>query len=155
MLENADKQSCGEGADGSDVDYLLRAKDACAQGDAVLGMHLYLTAFEKAAGAAGDPSPEAVDALKKAWDLACDLKERSLAEYIFGKLDPFLSAGSPQSARSGFSSSPSTSSRSSGFPGEIFKMWRRRSRGISSGLTPSCSKWSLSAISRRGTCRLF
>ena len=38
MLENADKQSCGEGADGSDVDYLLRAKDACAQGDAVLGM---------------------------------------------------------------------------------------------------------------------
>lgn len=57
MLENADKQSCGEGADGSDVDYLLRAKDACAQGDAVLGMHLYLTAFEKAAGAAGDPSP--------------------------------------------------------------------------------------------------
>ena len=49
MLENADKQSCGEGADGSDVDYLLRAKDACAQGDAVLGMHLYLTAFEKAA----------------------------------------------------------------------------------------------------------
>ena len=64
MLENADKQSCGEGADGSDVDYLLRAKDACARGDAVLGMHLYLTAFEKAAGAAGDPSPEAVDALK-------------------------------------------------------------------------------------------
>lgn len=47
MLENADKQSCGEGADGSDVDYLLRAKDACAQGDAVLGMHLYLTAFER------------------------------------------------------------------------------------------------------------
>ena len=93
MLENADKQSCGEGADGSDVDYLLRAKDACAQGDAVLGMHLYLTAFEKAAGTAGDPSPEAIDALKKAWDLACDLKERSLAEYIFGKLDPFLSAG--------------------------------------------------------------
>ena len=129
MLENADKQSCGEGADGSDVDYLLRAKDACAQGDAVLGMHLYLTAFEKAAGAAGGPSPEAVDALKKAWDLACDLKERSLAEYIFGKLDPFLSAGSPRSARSGFSSSPSTSSRSSGFPGAIFKMWRRRSRG--------------------------
>ena len=70
MLENADKQSCGEGADGSDVDYLLRAKDACAQGDAVLGMHLYLTAFEKAAGTAGDPSPEAIDALKKAWDLA-------------------------------------------------------------------------------------
>ncbi len=93
MLENADKQSYGEGADGRDVDYLLRAKDACAKGDAVLGMHLYLTAFEKAAGAAGEPSPEAIDALKKAWDLACDLKERSLAEYIFGKLDPFLSAG--------------------------------------------------------------
>ena len=100
MLENADKQSCGEGADGSDVDYLLRAKDACAQGDAVLGMHLYLTAFEKAAGAAGDPSPEAVDALKKAWDLACDLKERSLAEYIFGKLDPFLGVlGAASTAR--------------------------------------------------------
>lgn len=47
MLENADKQSCGEGADGSDVDYLLRAKDACAQGDAVLGMHLYLDRLRK------------------------------------------------------------------------------------------------------------
>lgn len=57
MLENADKQSCGEGADGSDVDYLLRAKDACAQGDAVLGMHLYLTAFEKAAGSCRRSEP--------------------------------------------------------------------------------------------------
>ena len=93
MLENADRQNFGEGFDGRDVDYLCRAKDACERGDAVLGMHLYLTAFEKAVGAAGEPSPEAIDALKKAWNLACDLKERSLAEYIFGKLDPYLSAG--------------------------------------------------------------
>ena len=155
MLENADKQSCGEGADGSDVDYLLRAKDACAQGDAVLGMHLYLTAFEKAAELPAIRFPEAVDALKKAWDLACDLKERSLAEYIFGKLDPFLSAGGVLGVLGAASAARPRQARGvRAFQGDLQDVAEAISR-ISSGLMPSCSKWSLSAISRRGTCRLF
>ena len=128
MLENADKQSCGEGADGSDVDYLLRAKDACAQGDAVLGMHLYLTAFEKAAGTAGDPSPEAVDALEKGVGFGpCDLKERSLAEYIFGKLDPFLSAGESSECSERLQQLALDKLEEFGLSrGAIFKVWRRR-----------------------------
>lgn len=77
-------------------EYLSRAAAACSQGDAVLGMHLYLTAFEEAARAAGDKNgasdPAVVEGLKEAWSLACELKERSLAEYIFEKLEPYLSS---------------------------------------------------------------
>ena len=93
MLENANTPSRDDNRGDTCADYLGRAQDACAAGDAVLGMHLYLTAFEKASGCQVEPGTEAIDGLKKAWDLACKLKERSLAEYIFGKLEPFLSAG--------------------------------------------------------------
>lgn len=93
MLENANTPSRDDNRGDTCADYLGRAQDACAAGDAVLGMHLYLTAFEKASGCQVEPGTEAIDGLKKAWDLACKLKERSLAEYIFGKLEPFLSSG--------------------------------------------------------------
>ncbi len=93
MLENANTPSRDDERGDTCADYLGRAQDACAAGDAVLGMHLYLTAFEKASGSQVEPGAEAIDGLKKAWNLACKLKERSLAEYIFGKLEPFLSAG--------------------------------------------------------------
>ena len=92
MLENANTPSRDDERGDTCADYLGRANDACAAGDAVLGMHLYLTAFEKASGGQLEPGTDAVDGLKKAWELACKLKERSLAEYIFGKLDPYLSA---------------------------------------------------------------
>ena len=92
MLENANTPSRDDERGDTCADYLCRAQDACAAGDAVLGMHLYLTAFEKASGCSVEPGAEAIDGLKKAWDLACKLKERSLAEYIFGKLEPYLSS---------------------------------------------------------------
>lgn len=72
------------------AEYLRRASQACAAGDAVLGMHLYLAAFEKATHGAYMPDSAAIDGLRQAWRLACKLKERSLAEYIFEKLEPYM-----------------------------------------------------------------
>ncbi|WP_080798131.1 ribonucleotide reductase subunit alpha [Arabiibacter massiliensis] len=73
------------------AEYLRSAAAACASGDAVLGMHLYLAAFERAQRNDGTPpEEEAVDGLKQAWSLACTLKERSIAEYAFERLEPYL-----------------------------------------------------------------
>ncbi|MCI2242180.1 ribonucleotide reductase subunit alpha [Adlercreutzia faecimuris] len=87
---DADVPSRDDGCRGGAADYLRRAVDACAAGDAVLGMHLYLAAFEEAARAAGVPCEDALDGIKRAWALACKHKERSLAEYIFEKMEPYL-----------------------------------------------------------------
>lgn len=77
----------------SAAEYLRRAVDACDGGDTGLGTHLYLAAFEEdVADNSLVPSPEALGGLKQAWTLACASKERSLAEYIFGKMEPYLSA---------------------------------------------------------------
>lgn len=94
MLENVDASSasgCEGESDNTSKDYLRRAVQACDAGDAVLGMHLYLAAFEKAQTTPGAPDSAAIEGLKTAWSLACGQKERSLAEYIFEKLEPFLS----------------------------------------------------------------
>lgn len=79
-----------DGCDNSALSYLKRAVNACAAGNDVLGMHLYLAAFEKDSQSAHAPSDEALRGLRRAWELACSLKERSLAEYIFEKLEPYL-----------------------------------------------------------------
>lgn len=70
--------------------YLNRAAHACEMGDLVLGMHLYLAAYEKAVADPDIPDGMALAGLREAWHLACDLKERSMAEYVFEKLEPFL-----------------------------------------------------------------
>lgn len=97
LLENADANgspSQNDEYDNSFEDYLKRAAHACAAGDAVLGMHLYIAAFEQAAHVDERfaPSEDAVAGLKQAWSLACRLKERALAEYIFEKLEPYLTS---------------------------------------------------------------
>lgn len=74
------------------VDYVAAARSACASGDDVLGIHLYLAAFEIQNQDSFPPSSDALDALRSAWKLAISLKERSIAEYIFEKLEPFVSA---------------------------------------------------------------
>ena len=71
-------------------DYLRRAAGACEAGDLVLGMYLYLAAYEKAAADPDIPDGVAVAGLQEAWHLACDLKERSIAEHVFEQLEPFL-----------------------------------------------------------------
>lgn len=73
-------------------DYLADARAAFDEGDRVLAMHLFLSAYEEACKESPMPSMAAVSALREAWQLACELKERSIAEYIFDKLEPHLSA---------------------------------------------------------------
>ena len=72
--------------------YLKLAEDAVAQGDSVLGMHLYLTAFEQAVKGSLVPDEKALSGLRSAWDLACRSKERSMAEYIFERMEPYMDA---------------------------------------------------------------
>lgn len=89
---NRDNQSIDNDSRFTMKDYLKRAQGACDAGDATLGMYLYLAAFEEAANASSVPSEDALHGLKQAWVLACTNKERSMAEYIFEKMEPYLNA---------------------------------------------------------------
>lgn len=73
-------------------EYLKWANDANDAGNSTLSMHLYLAAFERLMVEDGSASPEGLNALRKAWDLALQNKERALAEYIFEKMEGYLSA---------------------------------------------------------------
>lgn len=94
MLENCDSNAPSRDDEKHSAvnEYLQRAAAASDAGDAVLGMHLYLAAFEEAASASNVPSEDAMRGLKEAWALACQYRERALAEYIFEKMEPFLSS---------------------------------------------------------------
>lgn len=69
--------------------YLQRAASAVEEGDIVLGIHLYLAAYERALRENRIPSEAVLEGMTKAWDLAIRAKQRSLAEYIFEKLEAF------------------------------------------------------------------
>lgn len=75
----------------SSMDYLQRAGFAVDSGDKVLGIHLYLAAFERALQESIVPSDDVLRGMEQAWRLAVDTKQRSLAEHIFEKLEPFWS----------------------------------------------------------------
>ena len=73
--------------------YLSSAEQAAEQGNLMLALHLYLAAFERGLAAEGAvPSEAAIAGLKRAWRLACTLKERSIAEYVFERMEPYLSS---------------------------------------------------------------
>ena len=92
MIDNHETNDLSgqSGRNESSSDYLARAERACEAGDRVLGMHLYLAAYEKATADPGVSDAIAFASLREAWDLACSLKERSMAEYVFEKLEPYL-----------------------------------------------------------------
>ena len=69
--------------------YLQRAASAVEEGDIVLGIHLYLAAYERALRENRIPSEAVLEGMAKAWDLAIRAKQRSLAEHIFEKLEAF------------------------------------------------------------------
>lgn len=69
--------------------YLQRAASAVEEGDIVLGIHLYLAAYERALRENRIPSEAVLEGMTKAWDLVIRAKQRSLAEYIFEKLEAF------------------------------------------------------------------
>lgn len=91
-MENADANTPSRDDDARNLaaEYLKRAATAVSDGDATLGMHLYLAAFEEEALLKETPSDEILSGLKKAWSLACARKERSLAEYILERMNPYL-----------------------------------------------------------------
>ena len=74
--------------------YLDAAAEAVAAGDAQLGMHLYMTAFERSSQGEGGfvLNEDAINGLKHAWSLAVELHERSLAEYLYDRLEPYLTS---------------------------------------------------------------
>ena len=73
--------------------YLNSAEQAAEQGNLMLALHRYLAAFERGQAAEGAvPSEAAIAGLKRAWRLACTLKERSIAEYVFERMEPYLSS---------------------------------------------------------------
>lgn len=72
--------------------FLAFAKKADESGDFLLSVYLYLAAFEMAAKECPIPSEDALQGLKQAWALACSHKERSMAEYIFELMEPYLSS---------------------------------------------------------------
>lgn len=82
----------GENAHRPCGDYVERARAAASAGDGALAMHLYLIAFEESLRCSPLADEGAVAALREAWKLSCELKERSLAEYIFDKLEPYLTS---------------------------------------------------------------
>lgn len=92
MLENTEHNMSSDEHRILSAEYLNRARAAETGGDAVLSMYLYLAAFEEGAADSAEPSDEALTGLKQAWVLACSHKERSMAEYIFEKLEPYLTA---------------------------------------------------------------
>lgn len=79
-------------ANNARVDYLKRAAAADEAGDSLLSMYLYLAAYQQATREDPIPNEAAITGLKQAWALACASKERSLAEYIFELMEPYLSA---------------------------------------------------------------
>ncbi len=120
MLENINTSpnSRDDGA-GTPENYLSRAVAACEAGDARLGLHLYLAAFEQAAEQSDAPSEDAIMGLKQAWRVACSTKERALAEYIFERLEPYLSDDEVQACVEQLQGSPWSASRASVFPAMI------------------------------------
>ncbi|MDR0513919.1 MAG: hypothetical protein LBG81_01985 [Coriobacteriaceae bacterium] len=94
MLENdagTNSSSSHHNNQNSYAEYLNRAIQACTAGDVVLGLHLYLAAYERSLQDSSAHDPAVIEGLRQAWVLACQHKERSLAEYIFEKLEPYLS----------------------------------------------------------------
>ncbi len=79
----------GNGSE-STSDFLSKAHDAGEAGDSLLSMYLYLAAFERSLKDGEVPSEDALLGIKEAWAQACTSKERSLAEYIFEKMEPYL-----------------------------------------------------------------
>lgn len=95
MVGNADVNAfdCEDDSRGLVAEYLSRARDACADGYSDLGVYLYLAAFEEAQSNRATSFDDALSGLKSAWAIVCRNGERSLAEYIFERMEPYLTPG--------------------------------------------------------------
>jgi len=71
--------------------YLEAANSALLQGQPRLAIHLFRAAFELESTFVTMVSAPILEGLRKAWDLACELGERSMAESIFTDLSSYNS----------------------------------------------------------------
>ncbi|MBQ9069258.1 MAG: hypothetical protein IJ131_09395 [Eggerthellaceae bacterium] len=78
--------------DDSSDELLDLAEAAAARGNGYEAAHLYLAAFEASALSDNTLVQPAIDGLYKAWDISHELKDRSLAEHVFERLEPYLSS---------------------------------------------------------------
>lgn len=69
--------------------YLDAARSAADAGDHLLAIHLFLAAFEASLNDAPYPSAQSLEGIERAWGLAVATRQRSLAEHIFEKAEPF------------------------------------------------------------------
>lgn len=105
MLENnADMNSSPNQNPGETrgyVEFLDRAAQAESDGKDTEALYFYLVAYEMAQRAEGkgelDEAHPAVIGLRKAWEISCKLDERSLAEYVFEKIQRYLNDEDMQS----------------------------------------------------------
>ena len=74
--------------DFSAEDFLRMARRAVEQAQPELAVHLYIAAYEQDLRQTKAGSATGLAALRKAWSLACSLKDHALAEHIFEKLEP-------------------------------------------------------------------
>lgn len=91
MENNADfsNNSLSDNASNSSSAYLRRAAAAADAGDFLLSIHLYMAAFERSLQESPVPSQAVLEGMDRAWGLAITTRQRSLAEYIFEKLEPY------------------------------------------------------------------
>lgn len=70
--------------------FLQQAQEARTKGNSQMAAHLYMAAFD-AGVEEGQPTQAALSSIREAWHLACTAKDRSLAEHVFQKMEPYLS----------------------------------------------------------------
>lgn len=70
--------------------FVKQAQEARTQGNSQMAAHLYMAAFD-AGRQEGQPTQSALRSIREAWNLACTVKDRSLAEHVFQKMEPYLS----------------------------------------------------------------
>ena len=76
--------------DGKDVAfYLSSATTAAKVNRKKLAIHLYIAAYELEMANREVPSPEVLDGMHAAWNIACEIQDRSSAETLFTDLAPF------------------------------------------------------------------
>ena len=85
-------QGAGSGKGGLVRRFEAMAREAEKAGRFDRAVHLYVLAFEESAAGSQHPDARAIEFLHKAWDAACNAKERALAEYVFERLEPYCSS---------------------------------------------------------------
>ena len=69
--------------------FLTAAREALDAGQARLAIHLYYAAFELDNSQGHTAGEEVINGMRTAWNLACEMGDRSTAESLLSELEPF------------------------------------------------------------------